>query len=310
MNNAINETHNTKHPTKELTSPIRCEINSIQKLILNRFKLQGLTSEVVRITPAMAEYILFNYNDGNRPRTKNHVDRLAKIIKSGEFITTSQGISFSSNRKLLDGQHRLAAIAQSGVAVEIYVTFGVHPSAFSVYDTGKKRGAADAFHIAGLKNTKPLAAAARLLEAVELGKCNGDLTISNQRALEIVSEHPYLDEAASIGGAIAKKLKFQESAAIVGIYSILHHSKIANKLDEFVGKLTVGDNLEKNSPILTLRNGLIGIKGRRSFEGDLRGGIPRAASTAAHIILAWNAWVNGRKTFIKWNHTNDFPEAE
>ncbi len=94
---------------------------------------------VLNITPEIAEDWLTNCNTHNRPLSDAHVDYLAGEMKAGRWRLTHQGIAFSSNRVLLDGQHRLWAVALSGVTVPMMVAVNEPPDVMEVLDTGKVR---------------------------------------------------------------------------------------------------------------------------------------------------------------------------
>jgi hypothetical protein len=59
------------------------------------------------------------------------------------------GIAFDTNGVLVDGQHRLAAIVEADLPVELTVFTEVGQGAFDVLDTGKRRNAADILAIEG-----------------------------------------------------------------------------------------------------------------------------------------------------------------
>jgi len=61
----------------------------------------------------------------------------------GEWIVTHQGIAFDENGLLVDGQHRLLAIIDSGRAVDCMVTRNLSTSVFSVTDGGIARSLKD-----------------------------------------------------------------------------------------------------------------------------------------------------------------------
>jgi hypothetical protein len=62
---------------------------------------------------------------------------------------------------LVDGQHRLAAIVEADVPVEMTVFTEVAQGAFDVLDTGKRRNAADVLAMEGEKSAVLLAAMVR-----------------------------------------------------------------------------------------------------------------------------------------------------
>lgn len=98
----------------------------------------SITSLVMKITPAQALALLAK-NYGNRPINRKHVTALANAMRRGEWKTTHQGIALSPDHRLLDGQHRLLAIAEARVTVQMLVAFDVPPDAFIALDRGRIR---------------------------------------------------------------------------------------------------------------------------------------------------------------------------
>ena len=101
-----------------------------------------MKSTVIQLTPEKARSFL-ELNIDNRTKRGWWIDSLVSMIKRGEWITTHQGISFAKSGRLLDGQHRLEAIARAGIPVEVMVTTDVDENAFKVLDNGIKRTLAD-----------------------------------------------------------------------------------------------------------------------------------------------------------------------
>ena len=101
-------------------------------------------SEVVSVTPVMATSILENNNSGNRNLNKNAVEKYAKIMRSGNWALTPQGLVIDNNTgNLVDGQHRLMAIRQTGVTVDMYVTYVEDKDTFKFLDQGRNRDFSD-----------------------------------------------------------------------------------------------------------------------------------------------------------------------
>lgn len=101
-----------------------------------------MKTQIMTITPAAAKAFLENNTD-NRKKRGWWVLSLANMIKRGEWILTHQGIAFTKSGKLIDGQHRLEAIVESGIALEILVVTDVDDEAFKVIDSGVKRTLSD-----------------------------------------------------------------------------------------------------------------------------------------------------------------------
>ncbi len=97
-----------------------------------------IEANIELITPELATQYL-SRNVKNRSIRKQEVEAYAREIKRGTFVTTHQGIAFDSDGNLIDGQHRLMAIAMAGKPVEMMVVRGVAPQALTVVDRGASR---------------------------------------------------------------------------------------------------------------------------------------------------------------------------
>lgn len=110
-----------------------------------------MRSEVMLVTPEIARQWLTHNIVNNRPLNNRQVQRLETAIKNGQWQLTHQGIAFNNRGELIDGQHRLKAIAEAGEAVRILVTRGVDDSHGELYtiDTGYQRTAVQTGYITG-----------------------------------------------------------------------------------------------------------------------------------------------------------------
>lgn len=104
-------------------------------------------SRIETITPDIAREYL-SKNVGNRKLSLPNVRQLARDMANGDYELNDQGISFYQNGNLANGQHRLNAIIEAGIPIDIYVTYDV-PNEAKMLDRGKPRSTADVFRIAG-----------------------------------------------------------------------------------------------------------------------------------------------------------------
>lgn len=102
-----------------------------------------ITAEMTLVTPEMAIDWLDAANNGNRRMRQWWAEALCAAIRRSEWITTHQGIAFTQSGRLLDGQHRLKAVALANTSAKMFVFNGVPDEAFSVIDTGVKRSIPD-----------------------------------------------------------------------------------------------------------------------------------------------------------------------
>lgn len=106
-----------------------------------------MKTELVNVTPQMAANWL-SMNTNNRQLRRSMVEGLKSAFLRGEYITTHQGIAFSTSGELLDGQHRLTAISELRDGVfPMLVTTGADNDSFSVLDIGVKRTASDSLRM-------------------------------------------------------------------------------------------------------------------------------------------------------------------
>ena len=97
-------------------------------------------SREVLVTPEMAKKILETQNKSNRKLIKSDVDKYALDMSSGNFVGGTC-ISFFQDGSLADGQHRLHAVVQSGVAILFVFVFNIDEKAKLVLNLGRKQQA-------------------------------------------------------------------------------------------------------------------------------------------------------------------------
>lgn len=102
-----------------------------------------LYTEYVLCTGEMAQRWLDESNVDNRRLRPAHVRRFMDLIMRGEWKLTHQGIAFDLEGRLRDGQHRLRAIAQTGVPCWIMVTYNLPVDAGEAIDQGLRRTSQD-----------------------------------------------------------------------------------------------------------------------------------------------------------------------
>lgn len=117
-------------------------------------------AEIKTVSPRMAKDWL-KRNVRNRALRTTLVNAYARDMAAGRWQVTGEAIKFDTNDALADGQHRLSAIVQANVSVDMLIVKGVDPDTQTVMDSGAKRTASDALTLIGRKNPAILAAAAR-----------------------------------------------------------------------------------------------------------------------------------------------------
>lgn len=124
----------------------------------------------INITPEVAGDMLANNYENNRRVNPRAVRALVNDMREGRYISQNgQTIIVTKSGKLIDGQHRLSAIRESGVALTFLVAIvdDDEERAFSTIDCGKPRTLNQ--FIKGTNKTN-VAALARVAYAIEYGE--------------------------------------------------------------------------------------------------------------------------------------------
>lgn len=272
------------------------------------FVKNELDTETVTVTPALAELML-ERNEDNRPIRRAKVRALANTIADGRWKLTAQGISFSRDGTLNDGQHRLAAIIESGRAVDCRVTFGESRDVFDVLDTGSVRNGGDTLHIAGYQYWNLVSAGARLFLSVTGPTPLGNPTYPNDAILKVVEDNPSLADAAPFASKVCAKLRAPSGPVVAAFALILASKHHGQTFDDFVEAVAEGVNLGKRNPALTIRNMLA----TKAFDATRGNNAGRGSRICAGIILAWNKFSEGKNASerqLRWNGETAFPQPE
>jgi hypothetical protein len=109
----------------------------------------GIRVARVLVTPEMARQMRA-HNRHNRALRKTRVDALSRALSGGGWHLTHQGIAFFTSGLLGDGQHRLEAIIESGVAAYVLVFWNVDDGAHAAVDAGARRTVTDHLRFQGI----------------------------------------------------------------------------------------------------------------------------------------------------------------
>jgi hypothetical protein len=193
------------------------------------------------VTPKLAEAYL-EANDGNRTLSAGRVRAYADAMTRGEWKQNGDVIRIAKTGRLLDGQHRLAAICKSGTSQRFIVVRGLPDDVFDTIDTGAARVAADILSIKGFKNSTAVAGAIRLFLT---WKSTGnpvhgspEKKPSNANILDFASSNPNVQRAGEIAVTSAFNKKLISASVIAFIYLAALDSGIgADRVEAFLSEI-------------------------------------------------------------------------
>lgn len=244
------------------------------------FEADKPTVSKILVTPEMAQRWL-DRNTRNRRVRPATVKKYARDMAAGRWHLTGEGIKFAPDGSLLDGQHRLMAIVQSGATVLLDVHRGIDPDAQRYMDTGRARTASDALTMKGERHTATLAAASRLAlgfaaDLPDPGKY--DATHGEVEAL--IEQHPELRQAAEVACSLARRTDVPPA---VVAYSYWRMSQVAGAQAAADFWVAAADKvgLSAGDPVIALTNRF----------AEARRGRERLTKQAmlSLIFRAWNA---------------------
>lgn len=256
---------------------------------------------VTSVGPELAERWL-ERNSSNRPIRQRDVDKYARDMAAGNWQMTGEAIKFDVSGTLLDGQHRLWAIVDSGQTIRMTIVTGLAPESQSVMDSGTKRTAGDALHLSGFKNPNNVAACARLGFAYD----NGHLTrarstisgndIATPTHAEIRAWVDFNPEVSACVGATSRWPGRSRSAAATALLILRRIDPLEASL--FIDRIIDLDFDGTGDPAKALYERLLNSKTMREHLSSV---------TEMHMIFrAWNAYRDGeqmRKMMVRSSQT-------
>ncbi|WP_278400474.1 hypothetical protein [Stutzerimonas kunmingensis] len=209
---------------------------------------------VVDISPEQARQWL-NLNIGNRPASQAHVAKLERSIREGKWKMTGDPIRFSKTGKLIDGQHRLQAILNSGSTVQCVVMRDLEDEIFNVIDSGKSRQKSDILFIElGLpvETCKVLASACGWVIDYEREQYGFHGKADKSDVLEFVTANPSLIESAIYAQALPHQSPVPRS--IAAFFHFYASRRNQHSAERFLERFMVGTVDGADDNLLHLRN--------------------------------------------------------
>jgi hypothetical protein len=111
-------------------------------------------SKTYEITPGVGALLFLEHNPHNRDWDSSWSLELARRQRANIWRKNNEVPGFYKDGKLADGQHRFAACALSGVTWTTVIVFGMDRNAITTVDAGRRRDAASALKMDGMRETK------------------------------------------------------------------------------------------------------------------------------------------------------------
>jgi hypothetical protein len=257
----------------------------------------------VSVTAAIARDWLAR-NSRNRAISSITVLRYRRDMLAGNWIYAADPVRFSETGALLDGQHRLNAIAgidDPAFSIPLLIVEGLPEETQLVMDQGRKRNPGQQLGLLGIPNPNSLASAATfyLLWTSGILFKNSHLRkmISSPEVQTWVEANP---EKVALHAELyphVRKLDCGPRVLMGAAFRFFDIDPAATI--QFVKSTADGAGLDSGDPRLALD---------KKFRTARRTGV-RISDTdqLATVILAWNAWRDGRSVSVIRVPTGAFP---
>lgn len=294
----------------------------------SRTRMQMLPSEkasIVAVTPKLAErWLTLNY-DGQRRLKPDTVARYARDMAAGVWHgDNGQSITFSADGWLVDGQHRLRAVIESGCEVEMLVVRSSQDAAqiMATIDVGDRREAKQLYH--GL-NATTVCAMAKTRLCLEYGDqsirgcIRGELSLKNGRVsptvaevLDYIEEHEdELQEDCRLARrAYAKNCSGATLRTCHNTISIARFCQLDGRLEDFCADF--GAAMPRTETVAYLKRFLLNAKSHRgqrltmdveldamlrAYDAFREGRACKAYNRTSNLsIEKWSGYVDARRT--------------
>lgn len=240
-----------------------------------------------RITPQKAKAYL-EKNNRNRPISQKMVQTYASAMRRGEWELNGETIKFHVDGDLLDGQHRLLAVIQSGCSIESGVAVEVNGDAWNTVDQGHHRTLAQMLARDGEKHATHLATAVRYfrmfcpdLVAYPLAGIKYKLSI--KQGLSVLSDTPEL--RAGVQQMIEWRADRVYSCGILAGAYVACLKLAGDWSYDFWESVVAGTNLSEGTPQYRLRN--------RFLENKVATEKMNRSTAVVLIVKAWNHYMDG-----------------
>jgi hypothetical protein len=257
--------------------------------------------DIIALTPDMAIKLL-EYNKFNRPLSQTHVDRIARQIAEDKWRFNGDTIKIAASGDIVDGQHRLWAVASGHKSVETCIVHGVMRDAFATIDTlSKTRGFGDTLMINGVTRYRAtIAGALGWLLRYQRGtiSTNRDSKnkIENSDIEQAYGEHHGLMRAAEI---VRPAVAGLASPAVITFLYYVFADRDQELADRFIKTLEDPAGISARDPFFRFR---VHLTAAQSNRRDI------ALTIALAIKAANHAKAGDKIDQLKWVTQGKFKE--
>jgi hypothetical protein len=221
----------------------------------------------ISVTPDTASLWMRKNHPQNRGITRARVNRYSKDMTAGLWLYSGEPVQFDENGLLINGQHRLLAIIESGVTVDLLVVRGLPAKTIGVLDTGKPRNEADLLRMAGHTEAtgRHVATARRML--LGFGHAQGTSWSEVLTHSELCAFYVRHRKAVEFAWSVCPRDRLPAPGrAVVG--RAWYREEARDELERFGRVLDTGSQDPADSGAVLLRKFLDDMRSKRQYGGS------------------------------------------
>lgn len=251
-----------------------------------------IKTDIITVTPRIAKQLL-EMNTRNRKISPTNLAKVSLQMQRDEWQLNGEAIKVAKDGRILDGQHRLQAAVDTDTTFPTLIVYGLEENTQATMDTGTVRPLGTHLSLKGYKDSNSLAAIVTAIVRSEQWNINASVsggshsyTITNQQVFDRLEIEPSLTE---LPGLVKRLARIGLPGKTAGLLYYKFSEINGEDTQDFFDRLHTGAGLDRDHPVLTLRNTLISLKENAKGQANQR-------HVSAITIKAWNKYRDGEES--------------
>jgi len=258
-------------------------------------------SSIVFLDPKLARQ-LYDANATNQRSVSNaNLKKVEESIRTGLFVLNGESIIQSVAGRLLNGQHRVLGVLNTGIGIWTVLVLNVPDEYFHTIDSGKARSFANVCQINGDVDALALSSTIQRLAEYYSDETSVGISqpISHARLFQVKEMCPNAGDSVRAVGPAARVISKSRTAWLHHV--IWMHSP--ERVSEFFDALASGNSLASTSPAFLLRERMLRDRGSKAKL--------KTREALALLIKAWNVFIEDVPLrALRWSDGEPFPKLK
>ena len=260
-------------------------MSALEALAWLTAKVARYATDYVMVTPEIAAAWLTK-NTRNRKPITSRVEEWSRLMGEGRWITEADTVDFGADGTLFNGQHRLMAVVKGKHSVEMMVRRNCPNELLGAVDNNEARSAAQILKIElGIdSDTRKRAATTNAAQLIAFGNTMRGMRHTHDSLKAALDE--FGSDYENVFNALKRNSGRLSNGGLLGSLVVAYRSN-PKGVEHFASELHDGAELKAGSPVLTLRDRVLGMR-------DVGGGAIRD-EISRMTFSALDAYIKGER---------------